>query len=407
MKISHPTGLLKGVIQLPTSKSISNRLLVLKHLYCPELEIEGLSKANDTQLMNSLIESKADKLNVEDAGTVMRFLLAYMAASKRDVTLKGTARMHQRPIGELVDALGQIGAEIEFLGNEGYPPVKLSASALVDADLDMRKVQSSQFVSAMLMILPSFGLNSHIQIDPKMNSYAFVQMTIDVMDMLGLHLRNENQRISALDRTEPARTIKVERDWSSFYYWFAMAVLAKESELFFPGLKLEGIQTESQWLEVLTHELIFVEQNDEGILLQRKPGDIKFNINDIDLKNHPDLAPSFILLFACLEQECTFTGLESLDIKESERAKVLHSYLDQLGGSLTLKNGKWILQACDVSTLNDNFFQTHKDHRMAMSLACLSLIAPINLDDGKVVSKSYPSFWLEMQHLGFEIDTFA
>ena len=406
MKLSHTSSRLKGRIELPTSKSISNRLLVLQHLYAKEMDLKGISNANDSVLMQSLLKSSAQELDVEDAGTVMRFLLAVLVVQKKQLVLSGTARMHERPIRELVNALRVMGADISYLAKDGYPPLKINSFTPIAAQIDMTSVRSSQFISALLMILPALECEVSIAINSKMNSYSFVQLTLDLMQQLGFHFEAKEHIIHYVGRSQGPLSITVEKDWSSFYYWYAMAVISNEAELFFPGLVINGLQSESQWLTALSHPLISIDQKADGLLLKRDVGPIGFQLEELNFSNHPDLAPCLLMLFAVLGQSCKISGLESLNLKESKRTEVLQSYLRQLGGDLISQTNSWLLKPITMPQ-GQQKFSSYKDHRMAMSLAPLSLLCTIELDQADVVSKSYPSFWSDMNDLGFEIDTFA
>ncbi|MBR9861019.1 hypothetical protein GYB22_09810 [bacterium] len=405
IKVSHPTGILNAEIQLPASKSISNRYLILKHLYAPDLTVKNLSEANDTELMQKALLAQ-DLINVEDAGTVMRFVLATCASREGIKTITGSPRMLERPVVELVDALSTLGADIEYLEEEGRLPLEVKGAPLkYDGELDLREVRSSQFVSAIIMILPLVKGDITIRINPAMNSFSYVQLTLDVMKTLGFRFEFDSENIKYIDRTDRPAEVWVDSDFSSFYYWFSAAALSNEANLSFGGFTNPELQHEWSWLKDLKFEGLEVEWEQDTIFLRKHQGQ-QFKLPQLlEFKNVPDLAPTFILLAAAgLENEYLIRGIESLKYKESDREAVLISYLGVLGSELQAAGNNWLLSVSSFHIPQGHRFEVYEDHRMAMSLAPLGLISMISVEDPEVVVKSYPKFWDDLKKANFVIE---
>lgn len=402
IKISHPTAVLKGEVILPGSKSISNRALILRELYAKNKVLNQLSNANDTLLLQQALESEQQQIDVADAGTVARFLTAFYSAKPGTRILRGTPRMHERPISELVDALIKMGADINYLDKEGHLPLKIHGKALTNCDLDLRSLKSSQFASALIMLLPSLSAKGQWKVDPTMNSWAFVQLTLDVMKEFGFDLFIENDLLEWKSRNNQRAEYTIEPDWTSFYYWLSMAILSKGAELYFPGLHLESPQSESKWLKQFGNQLSYFEDQ-SGLHIKTK-GNKSLSLKCFDLKDHPDLAPTFAILSAGCVPEMQFTGLESLKVKESDRDFAIAEQLAKMNVYWKYNNQIWSMDASDFQMPKNAVFQSYDDHRMAMAVAPLSLIQAISIDNEAVVAKSYPQFWDVMKELGFELE---
>lgn len=401
ISISHPTGHLQGQVHLPSSKSISNRMLILKALYAEDKELVNLSEANDTILLQRILNSDAKKVDVEDAGTAMRFLVAYYAATAKEVKLFGQQRMHKRPIAELVDALKQLGADIEYLQEEGYPPLRIKASSLQEGVVDMTNVRSSQFISAVLMILPLHP-EIKLKVNSSMNSWMFVDLTIQLMRQMGLNIHLDKGVLRYAGGKPSIENYAVEADWTSFYYWYAAACMSISADIFFPKLKIQSIQAESScypWFNNSTIELI--EENGGVRLIKSTNSTIASN--KINLNQFPDLAPTFALLYACQKVNACFEGLDSLVYKESDRDEAIKEQLACVGVNWTKKDDLWILDPRGFQLSKGQKFKVFSDHRMAMSLLPLALIEEIGIAEPEVVRKSYPGFWEDCKNLGFKI----
>lgn len=403
ISIYHPTSILEGEVQLPSSKSISNRMLILRSLYDRDLNIHHLSEANDTQLLERILGQDSARVNVQDAGTAMRFLLAYYVAKGMEVEISGTHRMHERPIGDLVDALIGLGANLEYLAEEGYPPLRIGKGKLQNGLVDLTDVKSSQFVSALLMILPMYpGIK--IKVNSSMNSWMFVDLTVQLMKELGFEISLNDGVLSCEGGELLQKDFVVDADWTSFYYWYSAACLSKRANLFFPGLSLDSVQAESdcyRWLDIKGLELR-QEQDGVRLLQMSKP---HLNPTKLNLNQFPDLAPTFAILFAAAKVRAGFEGLQSLIYKESDRDHAIKEHLASIGVSWERKADTWQLDPKDLKYRSGQEFKVYKDHRMAMSLLPLAMKEEIKIHDPQVVNKSYPGFWKDCEHLGFKITT--
>lgn len=408
IRISHDTGILKGTIKLPSSKSISNRMLILKYLYEQDMELDNLSNANDTVLLESLLSNGGAELNVQDAGTAYRFLTAYCATQEGVWTIQGTDRLNERPIAVLVDALRQLGADITYLKEEGKAPLKIRGKKLIAANtlIDVTHVQSSQFISALLLIAPMVEGDFNLKVNKKMPSYSYVSLTVGCLRRMGytVFLKGQYIQVNKQQRFD-GEYFFVEPDWTSFYYWLSMAHLAKEVDLFFPGLRLDNMSKERKLLyDVGNTELKFEEVESGLKIVKNSIGayDVKMELN---FAQFPDSAMTFVMLIAALHKDgVIFKGLESLKYKECNREEAIALHLDKVQADFIKKEATWRLSATDFGLKKDTLFESYDDHRMAMCAAPLALVNTIVIEDETVVRKSYPHFWEDMKSVGFEIE---
>jgi 3-phosphoshikimate 1-carboxyvinyltransferase len=390
----------KGTVQyLPSSKSLSNRALIIQALCNGQADISNLSSARDTQLMYQLINSSDAVIDVMDAGTTMRFITAYFVVTNQPKTLTGTPRMCQRPIALLVDALREIGAKITYLENEGFPPHQiLSFQQQQKTEVSIPGNVSSQYISALMMIAPRlpFGLTIHLTGD--ITSRPYLEMTAALMKHFGAHvLWNESSIHIPHGEYKPA-PYRVEPDWSAASYWFAMVALADEAELVLPKVNEEALQGDKVIIDIM--EQLGVQSSFEGddLVLRKGQEAAHFEWNFADC---PDLAQTVLPVCAAKNIGGTFTGLESLRIKETDRIAALQNELSKIGAMLKEQNGRWVLKPGDISSLSRVEFNTYHDHRMAMGLAPLATRMDVTIYDPSVVNKSYPYFWKDLEQLGF------
>lgn len=407
IRISHPTGILKGTIALPSSKSICNRMLILKKLYEPDLKLDNLSNANDSVLLKDILDRDVRDIDVQDAGTVFRFMVAYAATGEGEYTLRGTGRLMERPIKELVDALRMFGADITYLEKEGQAPLRIVGKSLKanTSLIDLTKVKSSQFISALLLIAPKIEGDFNLKVNTKMSSYSYVLLTVSCLRRMGFSVFVKGMYISVSKQQKfDGEYFLVEPDWSSFYYWFSMAHLSKECRLFFPGLRLDNMQKERKHLfEVGNTGMVFEEQ--EGGMLISKERQGKVECPDVmQFSQYPDSAMTFGMLLPALGCKFhEFKGLESLKYKECDRESALTEHLAKVQVSIVKKENIWELNAEEYRLIKDTEFPTYDDHRMAMCVAPLALKESIRIENENAVQKSYPHFWEDMKSVGFEI----
>ncbi|MFB9864061.1 3-phosphoshikimate 1-carboxyvinyltransferase [Rufibacter immobilis] len=401
--VKHPTGALHGEVTLPASKSEANRALIIRALSGKDFPIHNLSDANDTQLLNRLLSMPAGAdVSAEDAGTVMRFLTAYYAATGQKLVLTGTPRMCQRPIGVLVDALRQLGAQIEYLGQEGYPPLQMNGFEFSGSNqLTVRSDISSQYISALLMIGPLLPQGLELTLDGKISSEPYIRMTLAQMAYFGVQATFEGQQISVPRQEYVPKEYTVESDWSAASYWYSITSLAQEADLFLPALRQDSLQGDSVLPQLMAPFGVKTEFTPAGVRLTKQP--VQEPLDRIDFYACPDLAQTVAALAAGLGVEVEMTGLESLRIKETDRIAALQFELVKVGAELR-EIAPDVFKVFLAKKPEDSpTIHTYEDHRMAMAFAPLAIKQPLVIEEPKVVRKSYPRYWDELQKAGFEI----
>lgn len=404
LRISHPTAKLKARVTLPASKSESNRALIINALSGGKAKIRNLSTVDDTVLLQRLLSSRKKELYVNNAGTVMRFLTAFFCYKNDPRILTGSERMKQRPVALLVDALKEIGYDIRYMEQKGYPPVEILPihKTPLKNKVSIPGNISSQYLSALCMIAPLLPGGLKITIVDHVASLPYLEMTLKMMAYFGIEYDWNGDAIVVGHQAYKPRSFAVEGDWSAASYWYSMAALAKEAEIELMGLKADSFQGDSviaSWMEQFGVETEF---RRSSVFIRRvskiSPGFATLNFND-----NPDLAPALIVLYAAKDVTAMVMGIESLKIKESDRVKALQNELLKMNCVLNEEQpGRYKLYG-DLR-FSSKFFQSYNDHRMAMAIAPLALLQPIVIKNASVVSKSYPSFWNDMQKAGFVIE---
>jgi len=407
IRVSHATGILKGTIKLPSSKSICNRMLILKKLYEPGLKLDNLSNANDSVLLKEILDTDTRDIDVQDAGTAFRFLVAYAACGKGEYIIRGTDRLMERPIIGLVNALRLFGADINYLEQEGQAILRIVGKNLKTSTnlIDLTTVKSSQFISALLLIAPRIQGDFNLKVNTKMSSYSYVLLTLSCLRRMGFSVYVKGMYISVSKQQKfDGEYFLIEPDWSSFYYWFSMAHLSNECELFFPGLRLDNMQKERKHLFEVGNTRMAFEEKDDGMLISKKKQGVGECPDVMQFSQYPDSSMTFGMLLPALGYtHHQFKGLESLKYKECDREVALAEHLSKVGVSLA-KSGKiWELNAENYKLIPDTIFPSYDDHRMAMCVAPLALKQPIRIEDEDVVKKSYPHFWDDMKSVGFTV----
>lgn len=385
---------------LPASKSISNRALILNALAGNASTLSNLSDANDTQLMLKLIHSSDEILDVEDAGTTMRFLTAFFSITGKDKTITGTDRMKLRPIAILVDALRKLGAEIDYLEKDGFPPVRTKGFEKQKIhELTIRGDVSSQYISALMMIAPTLPLGLHLTFDGKVTSLPYIEMTASLMKRFGVTVQLSTKEIIIPHQNYVSTQMAVESDWSAASYWFAFTALAENAEIQLPNMTLRSLQGDRVIVDIMEPLGVKCEPRGNTLLLIKKEHQSDFTW---DFTHCPDLAQTVAVVCAAKGVHCTFTGLESLRIKETDRIKALQLELKKIGVTFFEDGNKWVLQPGKINSQSTVFFNTYLDHRMAMAFAPLAALMDITIEDRDVVRKSYPKFWEDVKGLGFK-----
>ncbi len=387
----------KVSIPSPSSKSESNRVLIIDALTNGENRISNLAEARDTQTMIHLLKTNPPVFDVLDAGTTMRFLTAYSVVTNQKKIMTGTDRMCERPIGILVDALRAIGADIHYLGQEGYPPLAIHGLAQQTQDkIKIRGDVSSQYISAMLMIAPLLQNGLEITLEGKVGSRTYIQMTLDLMKQFGISYSWEDQVIKIPNQEYQPSTFIVESDWSGASYWFSLLACADEGELFLAGLKKDSLQGDAKIVEIMDFLGVKSEFQTGGVLLTKQKTK---GLRSWDFTHCPDLAQTVAVTCAIIGQKTTFTGLESLRIKETDRIFALQQELKKMNAELVDNGDDSFTVIPSIEIPNDVEIATYDDHRMAMAFMPLMTKTNVSIEDRMVVNKYYPSFWKHVELL--------
>lgn len=396
---------LKGSIVLPSSKSIANRALIIHALSYSPYAIENLSDSDDTKVMEQVFNSNTNSFDIGHAGTAMRFLTAFLSQIVGEWIITGSDRMKQRPIGILVDALTKLGARIEYVEKEGFPPLRIFGSHLKGCVLELDGSVSSQYISALLMIAPTVEGGLTLRLKNKITSRPYIEMTLKLMEQFGIQYVWKGSEIRISEQRYKARPFSVEADWSGASYWYEMAVMAEEVDVELEGLRTESLQGDAVlalWFEKLG---IQTTATQKGSRLT-KNGQSLPKFLQLNFIENPDVAQTFAVLCIMKQIPFHFTGLETLKIKETNRIAALQDELAKFGAQITepahgeLKwEGTFPLEKQPKPEI-----ETYHDHRMALAFAPACQIAgPVGILDPMVVSKSYPYYWEDLKKVGFEI----
>ena len=394
---------IKKSIQITGSKSETNRSLLLQALF-PNLKIENLSNSDDGEVMQQGLKKNTGEVDIHHAGTAMRFLTGYFASQPgKEVVLTGSQRMQERPIKILVEALRELGADIAYVKNEGYPPIKIKGKKLTKSKVSLPANISSQYISSLLLIAPSLENGLELELVGKITSVPYIKMTLALLEQIGVQTSFEGNQIKVNPKDAVAdTTLVVESDWSSASYFYSIVALCHVgTEIQLSSYKSNSLQGDSVLAKIYTDFGVQTSFSENTITLTKVSDDIPANVA-YDLSNAPDTAQTIAVTCLGLGMGCHLTGLHTLPIKETDRLAALQTELSKLGAlveidaqSLTLKPTSEIKPDIAIDTYND--------HRMAMAFAPLALRTTLLVNDAGVVSKSYPDFWKDLTTLGIGI----
>ena len=396
---------IEAQIAVTGSKSESNRLLVLQALY-PNIAIKNLSASDDTVVLSKGLKVQNGTVDILHAGTAMRFLTAYFAGKEgAEITLTGSARMQERPIGVLVDALQSLGAKIEYVNTEGYPPLRISGKKLSKDWVSVAANISSQYISALMLLAPSLSNGLTISLEGKVTSVPYITMTLALLDRMGISGSFSENEIS-IPSSEKVNDVAmvVESDWSSASYFYSIVALSENTKIELSSYRKDSLQGDaglSQIYEALGVKTEFLE-GENAVVLSKLDVEIQDEIH-FDLVNTPDIAQTIAVSCFGLGKGCVLTGLHTLKIKETDRLMALKVELEKLGARVEISEDSLQLYPSN-EVLKHVAIDTYHDHRMAMAFAPLGLLVPITINDCGVVSKSFPSFWKDMATVGISVD---
>lgn len=391
---------IQGDLQITGSKSESNRALILQALF-PSIKLENLSNSDDTTVLKKALQGGEPTVDIHHAGTAMRFLTAYFSTrAGKDVVLTGSRRMQERPVKLLVDALRKLGADISYLDNEGFPPLKIKGRALQEKKVAVEANISSQYISALMLIAPSLPEGLEIELKGKITSAPYINMTLEILHYFGIKAGFEGQVIQIEPAKKvPEKTLHIESDWSSASYFYSIAALSQKVRIRLSNYRQTSLQGDSEIVNIYEQLGVKTTFGENSVLLEKKDHKKPTRLK-LDLQNTPDLAQTIAVTCLGLGIGCELSGLHTLKIKETDRLLALQAEMEKLGAKVEVTKDS--LQLFPIKELESEVsIATYNDHRMAMAFAPLALLVPVHIEDAGVVSKSYPDFWDHLEKLGF------
>lgn len=409
--VHHPNKTIKGSITLSGSKSISNRALLINALSESPVVIGGLSDSDDTVTLSRLLAAPHGTLDTGHAGTTYRFMTAYLAISAGEQVLTGSDRMLQRPIGPLVDALRSIGASIDYLGTEGYPPLRIGNydTTRYRRELTIAADISSQYISALMMIAPKMPAGLRIILAGDIVSRPYLEMTLRIMQDFGCVYRwVDDQTVDIPSQAYITEKYNVEADWSAASYYYSIAAIADEADIYLGGLTDQQLQGDHKMSHIAAQLGVETTYTTDGIRITKARDSDHKAMLEYSFIECPDIAQSVMAMCGAMGVAGLYSGLQTLRIKETDRIAAMQTelakvqvYLSKLPARFSKKSkGEYYMQE-GRAILEEPTFDTYHDHRMAMALAPLAILSPVTINDPGVVSKSYPTFWDDLQKLGF------
>lgn len=392
---------LQSAISITGSKSETNRLLLLQALF-PNISLNNTSNSDDSEVMQKALKGNEEIVDIHHAGTAMRFLTAYFAVNEgREVVLTGSSRMKERPIKVLVEALQQLGAQISYENEDGYPPIRIKGKKITNNKVSIPANVSSQYISALLLVAPKLENGIELTLVGEITSIPYIKMTLALLNDLNIQTSFEGNVISVSPKQEvESKVMTVESDWSSASYFFSLAALSNDATISLTSYKQNSLQGDSALVEIYSKIGVETRFEENKITLVKQPN-FKLEYLNLDLNNTPDIAQTIVVTCLGLGIGCHLTGLHTLKIKETDRLEALRIELTKLGANISVTNDSLTLIAS--KEINSNVkIATYNDHRMAMAFAPLALKVPIIIENAEVVSKSYPDFWVDMARLGIQ-----
>lgn len=394
----------RNEIRVSGSKSETNRLFLLQALH-PNITLENTSDSDDSIAMRQALSSSETSIDIHHAGTAMRFLTAYFAIQQnREIILTGSPRMQERPISILVDALRQLGADIQYEKNEGFPPLRIKGRKLMGNQVKLAANVSSQYISALLLIGSNLENGLELMLEGDITSLPYINMTLSLLQEAGIQTNFTHNKITVCGKSkvesQKEKILVVESDWSSASYFYSIVALsAKGTQVTLSNFRKNSFQGDSALAQIYDAFGVDTIFDGDRITLKKQQTalrDIEFNLN-----HTPDIAQTIAVTAFALGLRCHLTGLHTLQIKETNRLAALQAELNKLGATVTTTPDSITLEASEILRPNIHI-QTYNDHRMAMAFAPLALKVPIVIEDAGVVSKSYPAFWDDLKEIGFE-----
>jgi len=402
IRLKADPGKLQGrvSIELPGSKSVHNRLLIIQKLSCGKVKIKGESASEDTKFLRLALDSAFNEMWMGEGGTALRFGLAWAAITPGDRILDGSKRLRERPIMQLVEGLRELGADIQSVNDDNRLPLMVKGKRIKGGKVSIQDNISSQFISALLMIGPYTENGISISLPADQVSMPYIRMTIELMKRAGARIQQSESEIAVLPGEYEPSTLEVERDWSSASYFFEWVLFNPELEIELPGLSLDSVQGDSAIVNLFQKLGVNAVDKNGGISIQKSA---EQNVNELDFLEIPDMAQSFALAAAGMKKKIKLRGLQTLKVKETDRIAALKSELLKVG--VECKTTDSMLEIAGFKDAPSNvLIETFRDHRMAMAFAPLvSKLGEIQIVDPDVVGKSFPDYWKQVAKLGVEM----
>ena len=404
LHLSGPShNLLKSHIQITGSKSESNRSLLLQALY-PNISISNISNSDDAEVMQKGLAISSGEVDIHHAGTAMRFLTGYFASQAgKNVVLTGSKRMTERPIKVLVEALRNLGADIEYLNSEGYPPILIKGKKLQKNKVSLPADISSQYISSLLLIAPSLENGLELHLEGQITSVPYIKMTLGLLNQIGIETSFEGNSIKVSPKENVgAKELVVESDWSSASYFYSIVALSEVgSEIKLSAYKKNSLQGDSILAGIYKDfgvETTFLKNE----IVLHKVRQCQTTSIECDLANAPDIAQTIVVTCLGLGLGCKLTGLHTLKIKETDRLEAMYAELSKFGAEVAITYNTLSMEP--ISHFKTEVtVDTYNDHRMAMAFGPLALKTSFAINDAEVVAKSYPDFWRDLNALGFHL----
>lgn len=389
-------------LSISGSKSESNRLLLLQKLF-GNIDLKNLSDAHDVQVMQKALQNESNTVDIYHAGTAMRFLTAYFAvAERKSVVLTGSERMQNRPIQILVEALQNLGADINYVDKNGFPPLQIAGKEIIKNEIELSANVSSQYISALLLVAPQLANGLKLKLKGEITSLPYLKMTLNLLDKIGVEYSFENQLIEVFPKAEiEALDYTIESDWSSASYHFSVVALAENIVLNLKHFKNNSLQGDAKLVEFYADFGVQASLKNGTLRLEKQqdfqlPEYIEFNLIE-----QPDLAQTIAVTCLGLGINCRLTGLHTLKIKETDRLQALKNELEKFGAQVEIDNESLHLIS-PKQLASDVLVKTYQDHRMAMAFAPLAIKTALTIEHPDVVEKSYPRFWEDLAKIGFD-----
>ncbi len=401
----------RAKVKITGSKSETNRLLLLQALY-PNLTLENTSNSDDSEVMQKALNSPftihhSQLIDVHHAGTAMRFLTAYFSIQEgKEVVLTGSSRMKERPIKILVDALNELGAEITYEENEGFPPIRIKGKKITQNKVSLPANVSSQYISALLLIAPKLENGLVLTLEGEITSVPYIKMTLALLNEIGVMTSFENNviKVNPTPNTQHPTPLTIESDWSSASYWYSIVALSEIGfQVTLSSYKKNSLQGDSALVNIYQDFGVETTFNTDNSITISKESihNSQLTTHNSQLNNSPDIAQTIAVTCFGLGIASNLTGLHTLKIKETDRLEALKIELTKLGAEISVTNDSLHLKSSSGIKQNISI-STYQDHRMAMAFAPLALKVPITINQAEVVSKSYPDFWKDLKLVGIE-----